>query len=118
MFCFSFNDASKLVDLVVTPVALLVAAPIVAESFGIGPSLGGGDDDEDVVVLLIKTDIDGVAILLEEFKLFTIKSLSFLSALTDEEFVNLVLFKLFTFELDSFKFLMVLFAVFENLLEI
>jgi hypothetical protein len=116
MFCFSFDDASKLVDLVVTPVALLVAAPIVAESFGIGPSLGGGDD-EDVVVLLIKTDIDGVAILLEEFKLFTINSLSFLSALTDEEFVNLVLFKLFTFELDSFKFLMVLFAVFENLLE-
>ena len=99
-----------------TPVALLAAAPIVAESFGIGPSLGGGDDD--VVVLLIKTDIDGVATLLEEFKLFTINSLSFLSALTDEEFVNLVLFKLFTFELDSFKFLMALFALFENLLEI
>jgi hypothetical protein len=74
----------------------------VAESLGIGPSLGGGDDE---VVFFIKAVIDGVVNLL---LIDVVVLSSFLNVVTAEEFVNL-LFKLFTF--DSFGFFIILFGI-------
>ena len=56
----------------------------VAESLGIGPSLGGGDDE---VVFFIKAVIDGVVNLL---LIDVVVLSSFLNVVTAEEFVNLL----------------------------